>query len=608
MRKRFLAAACAAALVFAAAFSGCTNTADVKSVKKLGEVFNISENYSYEVREVGDLNGWTCENFYENVVIANKTETNTETGARTINRRAYNFSDGSVFDFPAITESASGERSDKFGALNVYSYGAANCVDNKRFYAYEVNVTGGFISSEGDKIAAQSLDKMPLCVVFFDAAGNNFYNVYKPDYQRYYINGIGAHITRGDGYFIVCDNGFKVKENGELVKNEKYTPLVSTPYYNETFVSGGYIAKISGDKIYVYDESFIARLVYKAPESAIGTFMAAQSNGTAVVQYKTVVGAESNDYEIVENSVKYKLHTGIVSFKDGEFRKKNVGFILKNTDNAAISGAAAWKEKYAGGVLNVAELYPVRNKRVCYGEKVFAVLDNELNVKCRVNGFANGADGFPEYLGNGRFAVADELNGKSFVIDAEGKVVFEVFTADFSRLKTDGKYFYNDDAKTVSVIEGGELKTVEDDAEWVRFYRGGVVVRRSKDYCFYGDNGGKVLKTNFNRFYDDVFVGFLTGGDKQIAELYDGGGNGVLKAESIEVLSYGSFIRAICTDNGAKKSVILSAQGDVLSETGENIFLLETIDGNGLFVCERNASGELENCARMVKVRAKEGK
>ena len=64
MRKRFLAAACAAALVFAAAFSGCTNTADVKSVKKLGEVFNISENYSYEVREVGDLNGWTCENFY----------------------------------------------------------------------------------------------------------------------------------------------------------------------------------------------------------------------------------------------------------------------------------------------------------------------------------------------------------------------------------------------------------------------------------------------------------------------------------------------------------------------------------------------------------------
>ncbi len=608
MRKRFLAAACAATLVFTAAFSGCTNTADVKSVKKLGEVFNISENYSYEKQEVGDLNGWTYENFYENVVIANKTETNAETGARTIKRRAYNFADGSCFDFPAITESASGERSDKFGALNIYSYGAADCVDNKRFYAYEVNVTGGFVSGEGDKTAEQSLDKTPLCVAFFDAKGNNFYNVYEPDYQRYYINGIGAHIIRGDGYFTVCDNGFTAKENGELVKNEKYTPLVKTPYYNETFVSGGYIAKISGDKIYVYDESFIARLVYKAPESAIGTFIAAQNNGTAVVQYKTVVGAESNDYEIVENSVKYKLHTGIVSFKDGEFRKKSAGFVLKNMDNAAISGATAWKEKYAEGIDNVAELYPVRNKRVCYGEKVFAVLDNELNVKCRVNGFANGADGFPEYLGNGRFAVADELNGKSFVIDAEGKVVFEGFTADFSRLKTDGKYFYNDDAKTVSVIEDGELKTVEDDAEWVRFYRGGVVIRRAKDYCFYGDNGKKVLETNSNRFYDDIFVGFLTDGDKQVAELYDGNGNSVLKTEKIEILKYSNFTKAICTDNGAKKCVILSESGEVLAETGENTWLLETIDGSGLFVCEMNASGELENCVRMVKVCAEEGK
>lgn len=599
MKKRLVAFAVFAAITASVFAYGCNDSANVKKIADLSYVFSEAESVPAKIG-LEELSGYSYEKGNDNgSFLFRKTET-TISGGKTVTvtrRKGYNVFTDRIFDLPESKADIS-EGTGVFVECGLYEYSCATAGKQREYCATAVTVNKITL-----KNGALGTEKT-LCV--FDAAGNKITEFTAEEYAREVAYAGSVKLRGGSSYFLAGDRAFFAEENGALSAFENYDPKIGVA--EDAVHTGGIKASVKDGAIIVYNDDYSVKRVYNLPDTAIKPFVSFLSDGTAFVQYRTVVGAETNDYDFVTDGIKYKLTTGKLSLGSGELKKKSAAFAVENIIGR--TGAYDMISGLPGEIENVIFYYPIKDKKIDLGNYVIAEMDNDFNLKRRFNGFA-GCPGIPLYAGNGRFTAEDAVDNIYYVLDNAGNVVASESSEILRDPETNGKFFLSEE--NVFYIKDGKFLKSEYTERGDEFVLAGdgVIAKRVENgenaYYFIDENGcrdtGAYYAGEEGNWY---YLCKRAAGSDAGYEVYKKDGGEVLKftvkdGQNVRAtISYsyriGAYIVGYETEAGYRR-FIYTEDGEKIAEaeelnmiggsTGFALFEYKNADGSGYFAVKK---------------------
>lgn len=467
MKKRLVAFALFAAITVSFFAYGCNNSANVKKVADLSYMFSIKREMP-EVAEPEGFSGYTYETGDDyGALIFKKTETVISGGkAVTVTyRRAYNARTGAAFDLPEARADIS-EGTGSFVSCDFCCY--LKQPSELRSYS-AIAVTIKKISLKNGALDTETA----LCV--FDATGNKITEFSAEEYAKEVAYNGSVELRGGTTYFLAGDRAFLAQDNGALTEFKEYDPRIGI---FDVVCTGGIKVERTSNSIIAYNDDYSVKSVYNLPDTAVKTFVRFLTDGTAFVQYLTVAGAETNDYDFITDGIKYKLTTGKLHLDDNAFKKKSATFVAYGIANATEYSAV--NVNVPEGADNVIFYYPIKDKKIDTGNAVIAEMDNDFNLKRRFNGFANSSE-LPVAIGNDRYAVESERDNSYYVLDNGGNIVASESLVIMKDVKTNGKFFIC--GENVYYIKDGKFVKSEfaERGDKFMFAGDGVIAKRTEN-------------------------------------------------------------------------------------------------------------------------------
>lgn len=599
MKKRIVSIVVVAAIIAAFFSFGCSDSANLKKITDLSVL--CPKEARYEKTELTALNGYDPEYNDEYVTVFKKSETSENNGKTVIvtRRKAYNAVTNEIFDLPEEKVSE-GDVTFIDYDVYVYSYAGVGDANGNKFGAVAVTAQR-VVSEKGNTYSEKTF-------YLFDALGTLKTEFSADEYEKEVVYGYGITINCGEMYFIVCDRAFRPTPNGALVPFSEYDSRIGVP--QDVCYTAGIAAKYADNAIIVYNDDYSVKSVYNLPDTAVHSFVRFLSDGTAFVQYFTIVGAESNDYDFVSDGVKYKMTTGKLRLDNNVFNKKSINFIVYEMLNGSDSSVFSDIRLCAD---NVVLFYPVKDKKIYKNNPVIADMDNELNLKQRLNGFANALS-VPVAVGFGRYVVENKADNIYAVLDNSGDIVASESLSRMEKVETNGRFFLID-GDIYYIKEGKFVKCeyTESGDEFI-LTENGVFAARTTDgetkYYFITeaecrDTGAYLVKEAGNLYYvcKENAANPLTEFDCAIykkdgagilsftAEYAGGAGNPFLESckSGVYIIGYETkegVKRFVCSENGEK---FVEADEAYLVSEGNGYALFSYRDGEskGYFAVRR---------------------
>ncbi len=252
----------------------------------------------------------------------------------------------------------------------------------------------------------------------------------------YYIAANGfAIVFNGTAYLINEDNAsitkaFDIDEFGYFADPDpEYFISYDNGQFMVAFTNG---SDITGITFLNSEGKFISNYFVRTDLEMAGSAML--QNGNVVFQYVRELPETAEDYDCFAYGDKVDIITDVFNSKKGTVKSVDLDFIITNN--------ASYIELKEGSKVNALEVVLLDNKYMS-SEPEYAIIDNDLNIKCILSDVANGGIVGINIIADNTFAVYDK-NGIIHIVDNKGNVKKTI--PSMSNFDTNEKFAWTDDA------------------------------------------------------------------------------------------------------------------------------------------------------------------
>lgn len=266
---------------------------------------------------------------------------------------------------------------------------------------------------------------------------------------------------------------------------------------------GKYYYAAEDGRVTFYDLSLELKSSYEIPAYAEDVVTVPLSNGNLLIQYKYIEDVLSDDYDYLDDGVKYQLVTEIVKAKNGKAEQIPCEYLLDNDIDRVSPELYGFKE---GKVSQIAEAIKITDRRV--GEETLLLISEEGKLS-EVAPFHGEQVNYITLVAEGLWEL--ETEDHSYLINRKGKILANLSSASCYRsaISCDGK-LYDYDLNEIYDYKANGM-------EYVTSSQGSIVFRKevgdSYEYDYYLFTGSSTLRKIADAQNDDVsYYGTFNGG------------------------------------------------------------------------------------------------
>ena len=245
------------------------------------------------------------------------------------------------------------------------------------------------------------------------------------DDERNYFQGNTDYICSTANDLIIFNKKvFRVDANGA-------TTLLNVGELSDGFEcvdykQGEYYYAYNDKVIAVYDLNAIACCSFRIPSYAEHEDYYVLSNGNVFVQYVVQLADDDKDYDLIADGKKYDLVQKILNVKDGKETDLKTSYYFSELYCRNAVSSNNWFNGLRKDVENIAECYPIINKRidVNYNSVKYLSISNSGEIGGVLNETIAGEVDF-QTISADRIIIYDNL-GRKLLCDYSGNIIGEV--------------------------------------------------------------------------------------------------------------------------------------------------------------------------------------